>query len=106
MPSRNKGKFIGRGEDGEYKTFSTEIPEEHCVKCHEQIQPGDFVYSLNYGTERKNRSVTEYLRFTGIIWHRRCLDISKLPGLETRDGLEDEIFNGQIRFSAGSRMTH
>jgi hypothetical protein len=90
----------------DYGTFSTDLEGIVCVKCHETIKVGDSLWNLNFGRETKNRPVSEYLSFTGLYWHEKCLNIYSLPGMEHREGLEEEFFGRSMRTLRGSKLTH
>lgn len=92
-------KPLVRTDDNEYEVFSTDLGGIVCVKCHIALKQGDFLFGLNFGRELPNQPVAKYLRFTGIYWHRDCLDLPSLPGLEGREGMVEEFQDSQIRFS-------
>jgi hypothetical protein len=87
----------------EYSNLPTDLGGIVCTGCHEDVKCGQAIYALNFGIENSKSPMVDYLRFTGMIWHRRCLDVTTLPGMEGRDAIDDER---PPMPSAQSKMTH
>jgi hypothetical protein len=87
----------------DYAKLPTDLGGIVCTKCTLEIKCGQPIYALNFGIESSKLPMAEYLRFTGLIWHRRCLDVTTLPGMEGRDAIDDER---PPMPSAQSKMTH
>lgn len=87
----------------DYAKLPTDLGGIVCTGCHEDIKCGQPIYALNFGIENSKLPMVEYLRFTGLIWHRNCLDVTTLPGMEGRDSIDDER---PPMPSAQSKMTY
>jgi hypothetical protein len=74
----------------EYAQTPTDLGGTVCLGCSNPIEHGEAMYALNFGVENIRAPMKEYLRFTGLIWHRKCFDISKLPGMAGRDVIDDD----------------
>lgn len=88
----------------EYSKLPLDLGGCICTGCSEQIKTGQQIYALNFGVENEKSPMVEYLRFTGMIWHRKCLDVSTLPGMAGRDVIDDD--ERPPMPSPQSKMTH
>ena len=74
----------------EYAKLPTDLGGIVCTGCANRIEHGQPVYSLNFGIESRTAPMTEYLRFTGMIWHTTCLNVRTLPGMKGRDVIDED----------------
>jgi hypothetical protein len=76
------------------------LPPSYCVRCHKPIRSKDRAFALAFGHEDARKDLGSCLFFTGMVWHKQCLDHMALPGMEGRDDPLEE--DGRGRRNAGS----